>query len=262
MKQNLKLSVMVLALVCVCAIKSNAQNMELGLRYEPEFSVLMNSNDKNASPALEYTSHFTYFNLGVGTVFNFNKNVGLAIDVLFSREGQAFSGNFDDTNSSKATYASVVRTQAYLNNLVITGDYVALAELNFIKLPIMLSLTTDNTNPIFLTLQVGPQINFLYNVAQEVNHTDEAYPNTNITPIDLYKSITIDGVAALGLGFNITPHMVFTAQFRYDYGFEDIENKNVMVSYYGAPATHFYSSDRQATHTATYGLLIGLNIKL
>ncbi len=99
-------------------------------------------------------------------------------------------------------------------------------------------------------------------MAQEVNRTDEDYPNTNITPINLYKTVTIDGVAQVGAGFNLTNHLVFTTMFRFDYGFEDVENKDAMISYLGGPSTHFYSTDRQATHNATAGLLVGLNFKL
>ncbi len=255
-------SIAVGAILLSGAFKSAAQNFELGLRYEPEFSVLMNKNDADAGPALENASHFTYINFGIGAVYNFNNNIGLAVDVLWSREGQAFKGNFNGTPPDRSTYSSVVATQLFLNNEAIVGNYVALSELNFIKLPIMVSITTDNTKPLFFTLLAGPQINFLYNVAQEVDKTDHDYPNSSITPTDLYKSVTLDGVIALGVGYNLSSHLVLSARFRFDYGFEDVENKDIMVSYYGAPPVQFYSSDRQATHNATAGLQIGLDFKL
>src|ERR1700679_1992924 len=151
-------SITICALFFACIVNTEAQNFELGFRYEPEYSVLMNKNDADAGPALTTTSHFTYINFGIGGVYNFSNHVGLAVDVLWSREGQAFSGNFNGTPPDGATYSSVVSTQLFLNNEVIVGDYVALSELNFIKFPVMLSLTTDNTQPIFFTLQAGPQI--------------------------------------------------------------------------------------------------------
>jgi len=255
-------SIAIGALFITGGLKTEAQNFELGFRYEPEYSVLMNKNDADAGPALTTTNHFTYINFGIGGVYNFTNHVGLAIDVLWSREGQAFSGNFNGTPPDRNTYSSVVSTQLFLNNEVIVGDYVALSELNFIKFPVMLSFTSDNTQPIYFTLQAGPQINLLYDVAQEINHTDQDYPNSSITPNDLYKRVTIDGVVAVGLGFNLTSKMVFTARLRFDYGFEDIENKDLMVSYYGAPSVQFYSSDRQTTHNATAGLQVGLDFKL
>jgi hypothetical protein len=199
---------------------------------------------------------------GAGAIYNFNNNTGLAVDILFSREGQRFKGNFNGSLPNVATYSSVVGTQVNLNNIAIAGDYVAKAELNYIKLPVMLSLTTDNTKPFFFTLLVGPQVNFLANVAQEVNDEDYEYPNSNIKPGDLYKPITINGVLALGGAYNISSKLVFTARFRFDYGFNDVENKGVMVSYSGAAPVRFYSPDREATHNYTIGFMFGLDYKL
>jgi hypothetical protein len=252
----------IVTLIFVGALKADAQQIELGVRYNPEFTSLINKNDNNAGNKLELTNNFGYFSFGVGAIFNFNNNFGLAVDILFSREGQRFKGNFTGGPSDAATYSSVVNTQVSLNNTVIVGDYVAKAELNYIKLPIMLSLTSDNTKPLFFTLLVGPQFNFLEGVAQEVNHNDLVYPNSNIEPIDLYKFFTINGVLAFGGAYNITPNMVLSARLRFDYGFDDVEKKDVMVSYSGAAPIRFYSPERQATHNITEAFMIGLDFKL
>jgi len=253
----------VATLLIVFALNAKAQKFELGFRYNPEFTGLMNTNDKNAGSELDLTSNFGYLlTLGAGAIYNFNNNTGVAVDILFSREGQRFKGNFNGAPIDAATYSSVVSTQVSLNNIVIVGDYVAKAELNYFKLPIMLSLTTDNTRPLFFTLLVGPQFNFLANVAQEVNHTDLDYPNSNIKPMNLYKPVTINGVLALGGAYNLTSKLVFSARFRFDYGFNDVEKKDVMVSYSGAAPVRFYSDERDATHNYTIGLIFGLDYKL
>jgi len=239
-----------------------AQTVELGLRYNPEMTSLLNKNDNNAGSNLNLTSNFGYFSFGAGAILNFNNYLGIAVDLLFSREGQRFEGNFTGSPSDAATYSSIVSTQLSLNNMVIVGGYVAKSELNYIKLPLMISLTSDNTKPFFFTLLAGPQFNFLIDVAQEVNHYDIDYPNSNIKPLDLYKPLTINGVLAVGSACNLTPHLVLSARIRVDYGFEDVEKKDVMVSYYGATPVRFYSNDRQATHNLTIGLLLGLDFKL
>ena len=241
---------------------SQAQTVELGLRYNPEFTWLLNKNDNNAGSSLNLTSNFGYFSFGAGGIINFNNYLGVAIDLLFSREGQRFEGNFTSGSFDVATYSPVVRRQLDLNNMESEGEYVAKAELNYIKIPIMISLTTDNTKQFFFTLQAGPQFNFLVDVAQEVNHHDLDYPNSNINPIDLYKSFTINGVLAVGSAYNLSSHLVLSAKLRVDYGFDDVEKKDIMVSYYGAAPVHFYSTDRQATHNLTVGLLLGLDFKL
>jgi len=239
-----------------------AQTVELGLRYNPELTSLLNKNDNNAGSKLNLTSNFGYFSFGAGAILNFNNYIGFAVDFLFSREGQRFEGNFTGSPYDAATYSSVVSTQLSQNNMVIVGDFVAKAELNYIKIPLMISLTSDNTKPFFFTLLAGPQFNFLVDVAQEVNHQDLDYPNSNIKPIDLYKQITINGVLAVGSACNLTSHLVLSARVRVDYGFNDVEKKDVMVSYYGAVPVSFYSTDRQATHNLTVGLLLGLDFKL
>ena len=262
LKDKIIICIFVAALILVCALKVGAQNIELGLRYNPEFTGLINKNDNNAGKELSLKSHFGYLSFGAGAVFNINNNIGLAVDLLFSREGQAFNGHFTSSPLDATTYSSVVSTQASLNNTVIVGDYEALAELNYIKLPIMLSFTSDNTKPFFFTLLMGPQFNFLQGVAQEVDGEDLEYPNSNIEPKDLYKTVTINGVLALGGAYNITSLLVLSARLRFDYGFNDVEKKDVMVSYSGAIPIRFYSTERQATHNFTVGLLIGLDFKL
>ena len=261
-KDKIIICISIVALLLIRTFKADAQQVELGLRYNPEFTGLINKNDNNAGNKLDLTSNFGYFSFGAGAIFNFNNNFGLAVDLLFSREGQRFKGNFNGSAPDATTYSSVVNTQVSLNNTVIMGDYVAKAELNYIKLPIMLSFTSDNTKLLFFTLLVGPQFNFLEGVAQEVNHNDLDYPNSNIEPIDLYKTVTINGVLALGGGYNLTPNLVLSARLRFDYGFDDVEKKDVMVSYSGAVPIRFYSTGRQATHNITGGLMLGLDFKL
>ena len=261
-KNKIIIYVSIVTLIFVTVLKVDAQQFELGVRYNPEFTGLINKNDNNAGNKLDVTSNFGYFSFGAGAIFNFNNNFGLAVDILFSREGQRFKGNFNGSAPDAATYSSVVNTQISLNNMVIAGDYVAKAELNYIKLPIMFSLTSDNTKLFFFTLLLGPQINFLEGVAQEVNDEDLDYPNSNIKPTDLYKTVTINGVLAFGGAYNITPNLVLSARLRFDYGFDDVEKKDVMVSYSGAAPIRFYSTGRQATHSITGGLMLGLDFKL
>jgi hypothetical protein len=56
--------------------------------------------------------------------------------------------------------------------------------------------------------------------------------------------------------------MVLSARLRIDYGFEDVEKKDVMVSYRGAAPIRFYSNARQSTRNVTAGLMLGLDFKL
>jgi hypothetical protein len=260
--KQLMMAFFVVILVVGYSTNINAQSLEFGIRYEAQFTGLINKNDHEAAPELSNTTTFQYLNFGVGAIYNFNKNIGVAVDVLFSREGQRYAGDFDGKLPNPTTYSAVVSTQLLLNNQVITGNYVAKSELNYFKLPIMLSLTTDNTKPVFLTMLIGPQINFLYDVAQEVNNTDIDFPNSTITANDLYKHITINGVIEAGAGYNLGNHFVLSAHLRLDYSLKDVENKNAFVSYYGGESMPFYNPNRSETHSITGGMLISLDFKL
>ena len=235
--------------------------VQVGIRLNPELTWLINKSDADAGDELDFKSHFSYLSFGVGALFNANNNFGLGIDVLFSREGQAFKGIWSPTPDSDV-YSAIVATQLFLNDTVISGDYEALAELNYVKLPLMLSLTSDNTRPFFVNLLVGPQLNFLQGVAQEVDGKDFEYPKTDITPKDLYRPVTINGILAVGGSYNLASHLVLSAKFRFDYGFTDVEKKDVMVSYDGADPVRFYSITRKPSQNLTGGLMVGLDFKL
>jgi hypothetical protein len=256
-----KIFILLTLLLSISETKAQS-GLQLGLRFNPEFTGYSNSNDAQAGDEQHYASHFTHLSFGAGAIYNFNTKCGIGVDILFSREGQAYSGTFNGKPVRSDTYSAVVERQISLNGIIIAGDYVALAELNYIKVPIMFSLTTDNTQPFFLSLMVGPQIEFLHGVAQEVNAEDLDYPNSSVTPADLYNSVTLSGVLAVGASYNVSSHWIFSARLRFDYGFTDAEKKDVMVSYSGAPAVRFYSTDRSAVHSETAGLLLGVDFKL
>lgn len=260
----MKKSLAIISALCLllCTRSSAQTGLEVGIRFNPEFTEIMNRNDLDAGDQLDYASHFTYISFGFGAIYNINNNIGLGVDLLFSREGQAFTGNFNGAPLDSAAYSSVVTTQTFLNDVVITGNYKALAELNYVKLPLMLSLTSDNTKPLFFTMLVGPQFNFLEGVAQEVNGEDLEYPNTDINLKDLYQPVTISGMLAVGGAYHLMTRVVLSAQIRFDYGFNDSEKKDAMVSYFGADAVRFYSAERTTARALTTGLMIGVNYKL
>lgn len=236
--------------------------LQFGLRYDPEYTAYSNSNDAGAGDELQFASHFTELSFGGGAVYNFDKNMGIGIDILFSREGQAYTGTLSGTPPRADAYSSVVARQLSLNGMDAHGNYVALAEINYFKIPIMFSLTTDNSELFYFSVLAGPQFNVLHGVAQEVNQEDLDYPNTSVEPIDLYNSMTLGAVLALGASWNASSNIVLSTRLRFDYGLTDAENKDVTISTEGAPAVRFYSADRGAVHTETAGLLIGIDYKL
>lgn len=257
--------IIIAALLFVFSSSSFAQSgLQLGLRFNPEFTGIANSNDAAASPELEKTSHFGYLSFGIGALYNIDRNIGVGVDILFSREGQAFTGTFAGGEAEhQDAYSAVIATQLKQNSLPVKGDFEALAELNYIKVPVMFSWATDNTAPIYFSILVGPQFNFLHGIALEVNGEDLEFPKSNFTPDVLYNSMTIGGVLAFGAGFNVSSNMVLTARLRFDYGFGDAENKEVLVSLKNDNKFEpFYPTTRSSAHSESAGLMIGLDFKL
>ena len=160
---------------------------------------------------------------------------------------------------STTGYNRIVVNQAKLNNKATTGQYQAKAELNSIKIPVLFKFSCDNTKRVYYTLSAGPQLNLLSDAVYELNNVDVLLPGVNLTPSDTYKKVTIDGVLAFGAGFNVSKHFALSAQARFDYGFQDVEKKDLN---FGIPTQSYYPSGRSGTHNATAALMLGVSYKL
>ncbi|MFL5727958.1 MAG: porin family protein [Cytophagaceae bacterium] len=236
------------------------KGFEFGIRFIPEKSMLINKNDLDAGSELDFKYPVNYYSGGIAVGYNFTSHFGLETNVLFSRQGQTYSGVMGSSTDPNV-YSSLVALQANLAGDTVNGTYQARSELNCIKVPVMAKISTDNAKRLFFNVLAGPQLNMIKGVAQELNKEDQEYTGLDVDPQDLYKKVTIDGVLAFGLGLNLSSHFVLSTQARFDYGFQDVEKKNKTYDYQGS--THrFWSADRKATHNATAGLSIGVSYKL
>lgn len=233
---------------------------DIGIRYMVEKSMLLNKSDNNQGGELEMDNTISYLNGGLAVGYNFGTKIGVEIDVLSSRQGQIYTGTDPQPNTN--AYTREVVYQALFNNQVLVGDYQAKAELNVVKVPLLLRLSTSKAQPLSFHLLVGPQINVISNVVYELNHNDIDLPGTNIAPNDAYRRVTVDGVVSPGINFKIAKRCWLTGDVRFDYGFEDAEQKNIIFSYMGGPNENYYSPDRAATHNMTIGVMVGASYKL
>lgn len=236
------------------------KGFQIGIRYGVQESALFNKSDKNAGSTIQRVNTPSLLNGGLAFSYNFCKSMGIELDVLRSREGQEYSG-MNTPNGTGTAYNHQVAIQAELNNSQTLGEYQAKAELNGIKIPLLLNFMTPNNKPVFYTFSVGPQLFLLNDAVYEYNDEDIELPGSNIEPTDAYKKATIEGVAAIGLGLNLSRHFLISAQARIDYGFQDIEKKDVMYNNSSLQQS-YYPSGRPSTHTGTAGLFVGLSYKL
>jgi hypothetical protein len=252
--------VTVVAVGCILSVHVFAQGgLEVGLRYMVQTTGLLNSADKNGNDQFSKVKTWSYLNGGVSGIYSFNRHIGAEVEVLISRQGQEYSGNNMQASGNSSSYSQQISFQAMVNNQ--SNVTQAKAELNCLKIPLLLRLTSDNIKPMYYSLAIGPQLNLLRNAVFEMNDEDIELPQTNIEPTDVYKKTTVDGVLALGIGFNVSRHMDISAQARFDYGFQDAEKKDAVYTFNGNQF-NYYNPNRPSSHNATAALMIGFSYKL
>jgi hypothetical protein len=249
------------SIIASCNHTFAQKGFEFGIRYSVGKSALFNKTDKDAGPELDYASTVSYLSGGLAVGYNFNKHTALESGIFYSRQGQIYSGVDMETNNA-AAYNNEVSLQALLNGKLVSGTYQAKAELNCLKFPILLKLTTDNTKTVYYSVSAGPQVNLINSVVYEVNKEDVLLPYTDMVPNDAYRKITVDAVLAVGAGFKLSQHFALTTQVRFDYGLQDVEKKDITFDFMGSPGQKYYADSRAATHNATAAFVIGINYKL
>ena len=259
MKTSTSRTIAICSLSLIMGTASAQTGFEIGVRSELQESMLINRSDINSG--INCVNTMSLLAGGLAASFNFSKNLGVELDLLYSRQGQNYKGTNMQPTKDKG-YNNEVYLQAKLNDAVTTGSYKAKAELNCIKVPLLFRLTSNNSRKIFSTVSAGPQLNILHSAVYEVNKKDVGLTGLSITPGDAYRKTTVDGVVAVGVGVNISSQFVLSGQIRVDYGFQNVEKRDITYNYGGVEQTKYYSEGRSGTNNATAGIMVGLNYKL
>ncbi len=236
---------------------------DFGLKGFLGTSSLLNSTDQAAGPELDYKNSIKIAG-GISGGYNFNKHIGVELNVLYAKQGQSYKGEVSQITPS-ANGALILSDEfaslAAYNNVAFSGNYTADISTTCIKIPVLFRYTGDNTKGVYFSSFIGPQIDILNSANVQVNGQSVSLAAYNIKEEDLYKKTTVDAVLGLGVGINLPANLVLSAHLRFDYGLGDVENKSETVSAFGS-SVRVYSSERAATNNATGGLLISLNYKL
>lgn len=260
MKKHILSGIALCGLSLFCTRSFAQKGFNIGIRYMVQKSYLFNDNDKNEGPALDKESTWSYLSGGLALGYGFSEHVGLELDVLRSRQGQKYTGTNPSSGSADA-YSAQVAVQEMANGETGPNAYQAKAELNFTQLPLLLKLSTSQKRNLNFNFVVGPQLNILNNAVYELNGEDVELPGTGIEPTDAYKKTTIDGIAGVGIGYKLSTHWAVSGQVRFDYGFQDVEKKDVMYSSSGT-SMDYYGSGRASTHNGATQLMVGFNYQL
>lgn len=128
----------------------NAQKgFNLSVKATPEFSFLLNKDDNDNHL---YNSKATFnTNFGIGAGYNFTEKLGVAIDVLYSMQGQKYklSGREYDQ------------------------------KVNYIKVPLYFTYNSNPAKLISFSGKIGPQASFLSTSKLTYNNGKDSVGNTN-----------------------------------------------------------------------------------
>jgi Outer membrane protein beta-barrel domain len=166
-----KLSVTLFIMVCL-TIMSPAQRSRLN--DDSKFSVgifgglniprLSGGNDNPLSS--DYTSR-SGVAFGLTSAWNFNSNIGLRVDLMYSSEGGKRNGvqAFD-----ASTYNSMIPAGTYFY-----ADYKNESILNYLEIPVMAKYSIQFNRSLKLFVNFGPYVGILLNAKQKTSGSSIVY---------------------------------------------------------------------------------------
>ncbi|MEX0966732.1 MAG: outer membrane beta-barrel protein [Bacteroidia bacterium] len=186
----------------------------------PQATMMLNADDsERGSHNYEFTMG-TAFGLGGG--YKFSDKAGLGLDLIYSMEGQKYTM----TDTAKQTYSFQQKV-------------------NYLKIPLALTLNSNPDNRVMFAFRAGPQISLLLSSSLEDGDGDEI----EIIPSepDPYESMLIGAMMETGIDIRILESFLLNTGFRFDYSFGNSENEDF-------PGR---ADDRAPTNNITAGFMLG-----
>jgi opacity protein-like surface antigen len=220
-KQNLILALSLTAVSLIGAINTNAQKVEIGLRYMPTVSALDLQTSTGGTVKGEATLGY-----GVGALlgYNFTNHIGIQGEIIYSSTSQKYTEK----------------------------DVVTELHLKYVNVPLLLSLNTSKLSSVNLNVVAGPQIGF--NVGANVNTSGGDGIYNSQAEVSVKKSdIGLAYGAGLDFGLNETKTMRLGIGFRGVFGLIDISDNSQTQT-----TESYYVLDK--TNLKTYSAYIGFSI--
>ena len=186
----ISLSVMIMMAM---ATNVNAQKgFNLSVKATPQFSFLLNKDDNDNNL---YNSKATFnTNFGIGAGYNFTKNIGVAIDGLYSMQGQKYELSGEEYNQ----------------------------KVNYVKVPVYFTYNTNPQKSISFSGKIGPQVSFLTTSKLTNDDGKDLVGDTN----DRYEKATFGGAAEAGIQLRMDRNLFLTAGVKFDVDFTNAEDKD------------------------------------
>jgi len=228
MKSSKLKAVLIAASVLVSFGNANAQKgFQIGVEGTPQLSYLVNKSDMESD--LYTAEHAGNGSFGISTQLGFTENIGVGVNVLYSFQGDKYEWK----------------------------DVLRYKQLQYIKVPIMVTLSYPFGSDMMFIGKIGPQIDFLTD-AKLLDSDREAILDDYSEAFEMYA---LSAVVSAGVGYNIGSNLCLDVAIRYDAGLTDAEDKDYTSNVHypfdvvtPAPA----SSPRGITSNMTVGLTVGL----
>jgi outer membrane protein W len=195
-------------MICVFAMASNKSIAQAGFSFSvkatPQFSFLHNESDKNNSRYDRASTFNAAFGIGAG--YNFNQTIGIALDVLYSLQGQEYTVNSTEYKQ----------------------------KVDYIKVPVFFTYNSNPANSVSFIGKIGPQVSFLTNAKLEETNLDRVIDDTK----DRYKTVTFGGAALAGAQFKLQPKVFLSTAIRFDYDLTNAEDPDYSRYPAGRAKTH------------------------
>lgn len=228
------LTAMLVAVMFTPALLMAQKQLYFGLAGTGLSSVITNQNNYGLPFEMDY--QLTFGGAGNATIgFDFNKNIGLRLEIGFSKLGQNYKDNYKDTN------------------------YTRKVRLNYLQLPLLFKFRTGGEVAKFYVM-AGPQFNILLSASQSYLKQEVIYDEYYI-PVDWsqpiligketiterYNPLDILGRIDFGADIRLAQNLFLNAGLTLAYGFLDIN------------ATDYQVPDKDGNYNPSHNIYGGIN---
>lgn len=195
----------------------NAQKgLQLGAEGTPQMSWIMNKDD-NDNSKFEYENTINS-SFGITGEYGFTNNIGIAINGLYSFQGQRFKIN----------------------------GVEHVKKIEYVKIPLMLAINYNIGSNLCFIGKIGPQLGLLTNAKFTDKDGNELANNQTS-----YMDYDIGGVAYAGIGYKVNDNLSIHANLRFDYAFTDAEDKDNKLDVNNPLITPSTQNGGNGSYTAT-----------
>lgn len=190
MKKSILFSVLTVAVSIFNISTADAQEgFYIGIQGAQQVSGMFNQDDIDAD-------NFTYKmtpgqTFGLGGGYNFNRNMGVAVEAMYSIEGQKYELN----------------------------GTMQREKLSYVKVPMLFSYNTNPDAKVMFTAKAGPQAGMLVKASLKDGDGEVLVEDTK----DNYKTFTFGAVVGAGARINLAKNLYFDAGLRLDGNFSNSE---------------------------------------